>query len=53
MKIVLDENIHRSLGGVLQKLGYEVLYIRDHGLRGEPDEVIFNFAQKYARLFRR
>lgn len=47
MKMVLDENIHRSLGDVIQKLGHEILDIRDHGLRGKPDEVVFNFAQKH------
>lgn len=46
MKIVIDEDLSRSLGQMLQELGYEVLDIRDCGLRGAPDEAIYNFAQK-------
>ena len=32
MKIVIDEDLHRSLGGTLRAIGYDVFDIRDHGL---------------------
>lgn len=52
MKIVIDEDLHRSLGEVLRKLGHEVFDVRDHGLRGKSDEDVFHFAQqKVAVLF--
>ena len=43
---VVDEDMQRSVGSILEKLGHTVLDIRDLGLRGRPDEVIFQFAQK-------
>ena len=47
MKIfVIDEDQSRSLGPLLSKEGYTVKDIRDHGLRGEIDEKIYQFAQK-------
>ncbi len=46
MRIVIDEDLPRSLGRKLQEEGYDILDIRDHGLRGEKDNVIFQFAQK-------
>lgn len=52
MKIVIDEDLSRSLGAALQELGHEVFDIRDHGLRGKSDGAIFQFAQeKQAVLF--
>lgn len=46
LKIVIDEDIPRSTGIILKENGYDVLDIRDHGLRGENDEKIYEFAQK-------
>lgn len=46
MRFVIDEDMPRSTGRMLQKLGYDVKDIRDHGLRGANDEAIFQFAQK-------
>ncbi len=45
VKIVLDEDMPRSIKQVLTILGYEVKDIRDHGLRGADDNKIFQFAQ--------
>jgi predicted nuclease of predicted toxin-antitoxin system len=45
MKFVIDEDIARSTGGALVSAGFEVLDIRDHGLRGSSDDAIFRFAQ--------
>jgi predicted nuclease of predicted toxin-antitoxin system len=46
MRIVIDEDLPRSITIALTAMGHEVFDIRDHKLRGEPDEVIFEFAQK-------
>jgi predicted nuclease of predicted toxin-antitoxin system len=45
-KFLVDEDIPRSTTKVLQAKGYQVLDVRDCGLRGENDEHIFSFAQK-------
>ena len=44
MRIVIDEDLPRSLGESLGKLGWEVYDIRDCGLRGKPDKAIMRFA---------
>lgn len=46
LKFVIDEDIPRSTGIILKENGYDVLDIRDHGLRGENDEKIYKFAQE-------
>ncbi len=46
LKFVIGEDIPRSTGIILKENGYDVLDIRDHGLRGEKDERIYEFAQK-------
>lgn len=52
MKIVLDEDLPRSLGTALKQLGHEIFDIRDYGLRGKSDKEIFEFArQQKAVLF--
>jgi predicted nuclease of predicted toxin-antitoxin system len=52
MKAVVDEDLSRSFGVMLRECGYEVFDIRDHGLRGKPDEDVFRFAQEQrATLF--
>ncbi len=47
MNAVIDEDLPRSFGKVLSFLGFTVFDIRNHGLRGKPDEAVFAFAQKY------
>lgn len=47
MRAVVDEDLPRSLGATLVALDFEVLDIRDWGLRGKPDEEIFHFAQEH------
>ncbi|HEX3034541.1 MAG TPA: DUF5615 family PIN-like protein [Thermodesulfobacteriota bacterium] len=44
-KFVIDEDLSRSTGRILQEHGYVVKDIRDYGLRGAKDEEIYNFAQ--------
>ena len=45
-KFVIDEDMPRSTAKVLRDRGFDVLDVRDCGLRGKSDEEIFNFAQK-------
>ncbi len=46
LKFVIDEDLPRSTGIILKENGYDVLDIRDHGLRGKSDEKIYEFAQE-------
>mgnify|MGYP001082692854 CR=1 FL=1 len=50
-KFVIDEDISRSTTKLLRELGYEVMDIRDYGLRGASDEVIYQFAQDNQAVF--
>ena len=43
---VIDEDMHRSVAKVLTQLGHQAIDIRDRGLRGKPDDVVFQFAQR-------
>jgi predicted nuclease of predicted toxin-antitoxin system len=46
-KFIIDEDMPRSTGKVLNDLGYEIKDVRDYGLRGAEDDAIFQFAQKH------
>jgi predicted nuclease of predicted toxin-antitoxin system len=46
LKFVIDEDMPRSTVKVLKAKGYEVLDVRDCGLRGKSDDEVFEFAQK-------
>lgn len=45
-KIVIDEDLHRSVSEPLERLGYEPIDIRDYGLRGSTDQEVYAFAQR-------
>ena len=45
LKFVVDEDMPRSTTSVLKTRGYEVLDVRDCGLRGKKDDEVFKFAQ--------
>lgn len=45
-KFLIDEDMPRSTAKILKAKGYEALDVRDCGLRGKSDNVIFRFAQK-------
>jgi len=45
-KFVIDEDMPRSTAEFLRKHSYEALDIRDYGLRGSDDDVIYQFAQE-------
>jgi predicted nuclease of predicted toxin-antitoxin system len=46
LKFVVDEDMPRSTSKVLIEMGFEVLDVRDCGLRGKSDEDVFRHAQK-------
>lgn len=45
-KFVVDEDMPRSTGRMLQAKGYTALDIRDYGLSGAEDDEIYKFALK-------
>ncbi len=45
MEFLVDENLPRSLAPRLRAAGFKVQDVRDLGLRGAPDETIFEFAR--------
>ena len=49
-KVLLDENLSRSMAKMLRENGFEVLEVRDCGLRGKTDEEILDFAKKEKML---
>lgn len=47
MLFLIDENLPRTLGDVFQEKGFKVEIVQDNPeLRGEPDEVIFDYAAR-------
>ena len=48
---VIDEDMPRSTGRILQERGCEVRAIRDYDLRGAKDDVIYQFAQDKQAVF--
>ena len=46
-RVVIDENLPRAFGEVFVRYDFEVLDIRDHGLRGALDGAVFNFAKAH------
>ena len=46
MRLVLDEDIPRAFAETFRELGFEVIDIRDEGLRGASDEAIFDFTKE-------
>lgn len=43
---VIDEDLPRIIGAALAGLGWQVMDVRDYGLRGKNDREIFGFAQE-------
>jgi predicted nuclease of predicted toxin-antitoxin system len=46
LRLLVDEDLPRSLSLALRAAGYDAADIRDEGLRGLPDARIFQFAQE-------
>ncbi len=42
---LVDEDMPRSMAGILREAGYQAEDVRDAGLRGQPDDQIFEYAQ--------
>lgn len=47
---LIDEDMPRSTAKELIKAGYQVLDVRDIGLRGQSDDKIFAYAQKHRMI---
>jgi predicted nuclease of predicted toxin-antitoxin system len=45
-KFVIDADMARSTGRILEERGYDVKDVRDYGLRKAKDEEIYEFAQR-------
>jgi predicted nuclease of predicted toxin-antitoxin system len=50
MRIKLDENLPARLSPLLSKLGHDLSTVDDEGLRGSPDSVIWQAAQRESRF---
>jgi predicted nuclease of predicted toxin-antitoxin system len=48
LPILVDEDLPRSLVPALRAAGHLATDVRDEGLRGQPDALVFQFAQKRA-----
>jgi len=46
IRFLIDEDMPRSTAGALSKAGFDCLDVRDIGLRGVPDALIFRKAQE-------
>lgn len=46
MKFLIDEDLPRSTGRILSEKGFQVVDVRDIGLRGATDEDIFQEANQ-------
>jgi predicted nuclease of predicted toxin-antitoxin system len=45
-----DEDVPRSTARVLREAGYDAVDVRDVGLRGKHDQIVFEYAQKEGRI---
>ena len=46
LRLLVDEDLPRSLAPALRAAGYDAADIRDEGLRGQPDARVFSYAQE-------
>lgn len=46
IRCLIDEDMPRSTAKILRARGFEVLDVRDCGLRGKSDDEIFQYAQR-------
>ncbi len=46
MKILVDENLPRSLLQDLNDIGHEAISVKDCVIRGSPDETVYSYAQE-------
>jgi len=45
IKFFTDENVPDSVGGALAEAGHDVARLRDHLVRGSPDQVVAKFSE--------
>jgi len=50
MRFKLEENLSRSVGGLFRGAGHEAVTVHDQGLRGAPDEEVFNVSAREDRV---
>jgi predicted nuclease of predicted toxin-antitoxin system len=50
LRFITDEDVPRSTARVLRDAGFDSVDVRDVGLRGKSDSVIFEYAQRENRL---
>lgn len=46
LRVLIDEDLHKSIASVFKDLGFTVFDVRDEGLRGQKDQQIFAWAQQ-------
>jgi predicted nuclease of predicted toxin-antitoxin system len=50
MRFLCDEDVPRSTARVLRDAGFDVVDVRDIGLRGQTDQEVYRVAQREDRL---
>ncbi len=50
LKILVDEDMPRPTARLLQSLGIDTIDLRDIGLKGSTDAVVFKYAQKHRMI---
>ena len=50
LRFLTDEDVPRSTARVLQDAGFDAVDVRDVGLRGKSDPLVFAYAQREKRL---
>ena len=50
MKLLADENISPNSVASLRNLGFDIIHVREIGLRGKPDEEVMDYAMKEDRV---
>jgi len=50
LRFITDEDVPRSTARVLRDAGFDVVDVRDVGLRGKSDDDVFEYAQNENRL---
>jgi predicted nuclease of predicted toxin-antitoxin system len=50
MRFKLDENLSRSVSELFHAAGHDALTVREQGLRGAPDEGVFNVSAREDRV---
>jgi predicted nuclease of predicted toxin-antitoxin system len=53
MKFKLDENLSHSVAELFRTAGHDVMTVRDQGLRGAPDEQMFEVSVREDRVLSR